>query len=119
MKGRPIRFTQQEVDALTTGGKVALAARRQLRTPRAAARLSSKPSEKKAAPARITKKEMAAIKSGRLPVTVRRHTSADIEGPAGTAAPKSDKAAPSVAPGPSRRDARRREQPHLRRERPE
>jgi hypothetical protein len=101
-KSAPISLTQDEVDALTKGGKGALSVRRRrFRDDRSAKRSASRPRIEKSSPQAITRREMAAIVKGRVPPSVRKRIvsvspSTDEKADAHSS---SDKAAPTVAFG--------------------
>jgi hypothetical protein len=99
MKKAPIPLTQDEVNALAGGGKLASAARRRMAAQKIAKPARAAREEEKAAPPPLNKKEMAAIKAGRLPAAVRKRISVSSPQPAAamikTLGPK---LAPSEAP---------------------
>jgi len=75
MKAAPIPLTQDEVDAMATGAKAALAVRRRLPTGPAAKPAVPASKTGKAAPPPLNKKEMAAIQAARVPPAVRKRIS--------------------------------------------
>jgi hypothetical protein len=99
MKAAPIPLTQQEVDAMASGGKAAARVRQRLRTAPAAGSRAAGPVTDKAAPAPISRREIAAIQSGRTPAAVRRRISQSPLPRAEVPPDSSDaKAAPSTRP---------------------
>jgi hypothetical protein len=99
-KDAPISFTQEEVDALTSGGKAAAKVRQRLRDQRQAARKSSKPITEKASPQPINRREMAAVLKRGAPSSVRRRIASSS--PSSTEAEAYTppvKAVPSATPG--------------------
>ena len=99
MKTAPIPLTQEEVDAMATGGKAALVGRRRLPSGPAVKPAIRAPKTGKAAPPSLSKREMAAIKAGRVPRTVRGRIS--VASPQAAAASEQSlgpKLAPSERP---------------------
>jgi hypothetical protein len=95
MKAAPIPLTQDEVDAMATGGKAALAVRRRLPAGPAVKAAVPAPKTGKAAPPPLNKKEMAAIRAGRVPPAVRERIS--VASPE-TAAASEQSLGPKLAP---------------------
>lgn len=101
-KAAPISLTQEEVNALTKGGKGALSVRRRrFRDDRSAKRSASRPRTEKSSPQAITRREMAAIVKGRVPPTVRKRIASVSPSAVKEADAHSsgDKAVPSVPLG--------------------
>lgn len=98
-KAAPILFLQEDVDALTKGGRAALSVRRRLfRDDRSAKQTASRPPSEKSSPQVITRREMAAIVKGRVPPSVRKRiVSASPSGAEAETHSSGDKAAPTVA----------------------
>jgi hypothetical protein len=96
----PVALTQQDVDALTKGGKAALSVRRRLPGDRASKRTSVEPSTHKASPQPISRREMAAmVRRGGVPPNVRKRILAASPSPAGAEAYSSSaKATPTGTP---------------------
>ena len=98
-KAIPVAFTQQEVDALTRGGKAALAVRRHLPAERSPKRTSVEPSTDKASPHPISRREMAVIVRRGVPSNVGKRILAASPSPADAEAYSSSaKAAPTGTP---------------------
>jgi len=101
-KTGPISLTQEEVNALTKGGKGALSVRRRrFRDDRSAKRSASRPQTEKSYPQAITRREMAAIVKGKVSPSVRKRI-ASASPPAVRevdAHSAGEKAAPSVLLG--------------------
>lgn len=95
MKTAPTPLTQEEVDVMATGRKAALAVRRRLPAGPAVKPAIRAPRAGKAAPPSLSKKEMAAIKAGRVPRTVRGRIS--VASPQ-TAAASEQSLGPKLAP---------------------
>ncbi len=95
MKAAPIPLTQDEVDAMATGGKVASAVRRRLPAGPAAKPAIPAPKTGKAAPPPLSKKEMAAIQTARVPPAV--HERISVASPQ-TAAASEQSLGPKLAP---------------------
>jgi len=98
VKSAPIPLTEEEVIALAKGTKAAANVRRRLR--RTGRSTGSAPvASEMAAPPPISRREMAAIRSGRMPAKVRQRISVPSPQPA---EPPRDlregKLAPSAAP---------------------
>ena len=70
-KAAPIFLTQQDVDGLAKGGKVATSVRRRLRYVTSGKSTISKSLTGKACPQPVSRQEMAAIVKGRVPSAVR------------------------------------------------
>jgi hypothetical protein len=98
-KAVPAAFTQQEVDALTRGGKAALSVRRRLPPERSPKRASLKPLTDKASPQPISRGEMAVIARRGVPLNVRKRILAASPSRVGAEASSSSaKAAPTETP---------------------
>jgi hypothetical protein len=103
MKTTPIPLTQAEVDALSGEGKAALGARRRIRATRNPKKRAP-PSRKgdKAAPPRLTKKDLAAISSGRPGAALRKRLfKPSIQPAEASGYSKGQKEAPTVPPSTS------------------
>ena len=102
-KAAPLPFTQQEVNALTRGGKPASMLRRRLRDDRPVKRGQGKPSTAKASPVPISRREMVAISRRGVPPGVRKRILDSPTPRAGAKAhPSSRKAAPAETPAQQR-----------------
>ncbi len=99
-KAGPISLTQEEVNALAKGGKVALAVRRRrFRDDRSRKRSASRPRTEKSLPQPISRREMAAILRGDVPPKVRKRiVAASPSRVEADALSSCGKAAPTVAP---------------------
>ncbi len=98
-KAVPVAFTQQEVDALTRGGKAALSVRRRLSRERSPKKTSLKPSTDKAFPQPISGGEMAANVRRGVPPNVRKRILKASPSPVDAEAYSSSaKAAPTRTP---------------------
>src|SRR5438034_363408 len=95
-----ISFTQQEVDALTRGGKAASSVRRRLLADPSAKRASVKPLTDKASPQPISRREMGVIVRRGVPSSVRERILASSPSRVSSEEYSSSaKAAPTEAPG--------------------
>jgi hypothetical protein len=98
MKASPVSLTQEDVDAITSGGKAAARVRRRLRrTPSAKQAAPKGAGDDKMSPQPIGRKEMAAVQAGRMPADLRRRLASGSTADAGENL-NTDKAVPSVAP---------------------
>jgi hypothetical protein len=98
MKLTPLPLTQDEVDALTAGGKPPVAVVRRLRARRTTRRGPKPLVVDKATPARITQREMATIRGKRLPAAIQKRISAQPDVVPPSARPDRGKAAPTKTP---------------------
>ena len=100
MKSAPIPMTDDEVAAMAGTGRLAAAVRRRLPTPKAARAAKKAAGLSKQAPPKISKRDLAALRAGRVSATLRGKLFGEsvAAAPAKSPAGGRSKQAPTQAP---------------------